>query len=166
MSTSTATRRHAAVVVEVGDLKEEIDEMIAPLIRELWIAGINTVLSCQEEYRETAWIEFGFVSDLEEFLNIVATYEVGGHTLYSRIAGCSCSHAAVKAWAYSLTPIDFGDDANENRPVEFGCTAHVYIPHQDIPILVERLAAHNRRQAAKGNLEAAGAAETESAGAI
>lgn len=165
MSGSAEIRRHATVVVEVGDQKEEIDEVIAPLIRELWIAGISTAMSCQEEYRETAWIEFHFVDELEKFLNIVATYDASGHSLYARIAGHSCSHAAVKSWSYVLTPLDLGDnienEAVGNRRVKFEFSANVYIP-----ILVERLATYNRHQQAKVNLETAYAAESESAGAI
>lgn len=84
MSATPESRRHATLVVKVGDQKEEIDEMIAPLIRELWIAGISTAMSCQEEYRETAWIEFHFIDELERFLNIVAEYDAGGHSLYAQ----------------------------------------------------------------------------------
>ena len=61
MSNAHSTRRHPTVLVEVGDMKEEIDEMIAPLIREICLAGMATAMSCQEEYRDTAWIEFHFV---------------------------------------------------------------------------------------------------------
>ncbi|MFO0802851.1 MAG: hypothetical protein U0791_06975 [Gemmataceae bacterium] len=170
MSATPESRRHATLVVKVGDQKEEIDEMIAPLIRELWIAGISTAMSCQEEYRETAWIEFHFIDELERFLNIVAEYDAGGHSLYARIAGHGCSHAVVKSWSYVLTPLDIGDnigdDAIEKRRVKFEFTANVYIPHQDIPILVERLATYNRRQQAKVASKTAEFAVPESAGAM
>lgn len=41
-------RHHRAIRVCVGEMDELIDEEIAPLIRELWLAGIETHMSCQE----------------------------------------------------------------------------------------------------------------------
>lgn len=72
-------------MVVLGEKRAEIDEMIAPLIREMWIAGLSTVMSCQEEYRETAWIEFSFIDELEKFVNVVAEYDVNSHSMYARI---------------------------------------------------------------------------------
>jgi len=163
MSESGSNRRHAAVMVVVGEKREEIDEIIAPLIREMWMAGMHTVMSCQEEYRETAWIEFSFVDELEQFVNIVAEYDDNSHSMYARIGGHSCSHAPVKSWSYSLSPLEMGNDGeDEAGPVNFGFTASVFIPHHDIPILVERLAAYNRRLEALNNQETARSAELTS----
>jgi len=76
-------RKHRAVVVCVGNMKEEIDEQLAPLIRESWKAGIQTIMSCQETDPGLAWIDFESVNDLVKFLNIVALYEAGVDTLYT-----------------------------------------------------------------------------------
>ena len=59
-------RRHAAVVVEHGDLREEIDVQIAPLILETWKAGIQAMMSCQETDPGMAWIEFDSPEDMHE----------------------------------------------------------------------------------------------------
>ena len=164
MSESSSNRSHAPVLVEVGEQREEIDEMVAPLIREIWIAGLSTANSCQEEYRETAWIEFQFVDELEKFVNIVAEYDASGHSMYARIGGNGCSHAAAKSWSYALSPLDMGNDGEDGaRSVNFGFTARAYIPHHDIPILVERLAAYNRRLEALDTQETARSAEMASA---
>lgn len=79
-------RRHAAVAVQVGERREEIDEAIAPLIEALWRAGIPTLMSCQETKPGTAWIEFEDLKHLRQFLNLVAQYEEGDDSLYDRIS--------------------------------------------------------------------------------
>jgi hypothetical protein len=164
MSESSSNSRHPTVSVEVGNRKEEIDEMIAPLVRELWVAGLSTAMSCQEEFRETAWIEFFVVEDLEKFINIVAEYDVSSHSMYARISGTACTLAGVKSWSYSLSPIELGNDRGEqDHIVNFGFTANVYIPHADIPTLVERLVAYNRRSEPHDEVDVSSAAELASA---
>lgn len=40
--------RHRQVRVTRGDWVADVDELLAPLIRGLWSAGIETVMSCQD----------------------------------------------------------------------------------------------------------------------
>ena len=50
----------------------EIDTYIAPLIRQIWAVGIDTLNSCEENVpRGYIWIEFATSEDLREFLAIV-----------------------------------------------------------------------------------------------
>lgn len=49
--------KHRQVTVRVGPWCEEIDEQIAPLIREMWIAGIETSMSCQDGWGKV-WLQF------------------------------------------------------------------------------------------------------------
>src|SRR5262245_61281766 len=67
---------HAQTRVEAGDFGAEVDEELAPLIRELWIAGIETIRSC-EEYPMTGkvLIEFATIGGAEGFLNAVAVHQ-------------------------------------------------------------------------------------------
>jgi transcriptional regulator with XRE-family HTH domain len=76
---------HEQVRIKVGDREAEVDIGIAPLIRELWIAGIYTFMSCQQTFLGRIWIEFPDLRDCQNFLNIVAQYKVDKDSLYWRI---------------------------------------------------------------------------------
>jgi len=65
------TRPRPTERVVVGGWDEEIDVEIAPLIRSLWEAGIETVMSCQDTGNGWVWIEFADLEGLEEFVTIV-----------------------------------------------------------------------------------------------
>jgi hypothetical protein len=75
---------HRQVFVKVGDFEAEVDEELAPLIKELARAGIVTVMSCQENRPGVAWIVFLSVEDLGAFLNIVAEYDPEEASFYRR----------------------------------------------------------------------------------
>jgi hypothetical protein len=83
----------------------EVDEELAPLILALWKAGIDTLLSCQENRPGVAWICFPTARDAKNLLDAVAVCPdqkdlrtvgdrlyVGdvpfGETLYGRISRC------------------------------------------------------------------------------
>ena len=59
---------HKTVTVSRGEV--EIDEMLAPLIRLVWAAGIQTSQCCQEERPGEAYIEFPGTGEVEEFLDV------------------------------------------------------------------------------------------------
>ena len=150
MTPSDSKRRHATVVVEVGAWREEVDEAIAPLIAEVWKAGIPTLMSCQETDPRVAWIEFEEVAHLQQFLNLVAVYEDGAGTMYNRIAHELVAPApATASWEYQLNPLDCGEDRGARPHAACACdfvfTAGVYIPHADLTAVLDRLRRHRRR---------------------
>src|SRR6266568_2282062 len=98
MKASRKIRRHRAVMVHVGKMREEIDEKLVPLIREIWKADIQTMMSCQETEPGIAWIEFDSVDDLRKWLNIVAEYEEGVDTLYNRVNYRLAATTSVPLW--------------------------------------------------------------------
>jgi len=152
-------RKHAAVLVQVGSWKAEIDMAIAPLIREMWIAGIETSMSCQEDADGKVWIEFPDLHDLVKFLNITAQYEAGAVTLYNRMNYLLPLSDPSLAWDYGLFPADASlvwPDANDSdgpfgyeEPPDFYFTFYVRFPVTDLFIVCERLLDHNRRSAAR-----------------
>ena len=143
MNTSGNGRCHKAVVVEVGSHCEEIDEAIAPLIEALWRTGIKTMMSCQEADPGIAWIEFDDMEHVQKFLNLVADYEEGADTLYNRIThDLITSTSATPMWEYQLNPLDCGGDEEgrrQDRDCDFIFTVGVYIPHADLPVVLDRL---------------------------
>jgi hypothetical protein len=146
-------RAHKAITVRVGNMRAQIDTLLAPLIREIWKSGINTVMSCQETEPGIAWIEFEAVDDLVHFLNIVAEYEEGVDTLYNRINFRLTGPKSAPDWQYQANLLDCGfipeeDDRYEGAP-DFLVTVSVYFPQSDLSVLLTRLKTHNAAMAAK-----------------
>jgi len=137
-------RRHKAITVHVGDMKEQIDVLLAPLIRAIWKAGIRTIMSCQETEPGISWIEFESADDLGRFLNIVAEYEEGADTLYNRISNWFAGPMSAPSWEYQLNLFDYRFGVDDYKgPTDFLVCVSVYFPHGDLPILLERLQRHN-----------------------
>ena len=148
-------RRHATVVVEVGDQAASIDVDIAPLIRELWRARICTSKSCQENRPGIVWIQFPTERDAATFLGIVAEYEKGIDTLYNRIANVwKSEHVKLAFWEYKVHPTDLSlqlesDESDQSRNEshqgisEFVFSVSIRFPKEDVSVLIERLRQHN-----------------------
>jgi hypothetical protein len=142
---------HSTVTVQVGPLKEEIDELIAPLIREIWIAGIETDMSCQGDEAGSVWICFPDETNLIMFLNVVAQYEEGANTLYNRInPRWQDLLSSPDAWTFELIPHDCGLDwdnadceSHDGHP-DFFFAYSLRFPRSDLTTLFERLKRHNQ----------------------
>jgi hypothetical protein len=149
---------HTTVTVQVGALNEEIDELIAPLIREIWIAGIETHMSCQGDEAGSVWICFHDEADMIAFLNVVAEYEEGADTLYNRMnPRWHDSPSSPDAWTFDLIPHDCGLDwdsadreSHDGHP-DFFFAFSVRFPRCDLPTLFERLKRHNQRGELQSN---------------
>src|SRR5580700_6559394 len=117
MNAPIPARRHSTISVELGDHRGEIDEMIAPVIRQIWIAGIRTIMSCQEASPGVAWIEFDEFDGLVQFLNIVATFEKNADTVYDRVISHLCHPPPDGLWGFAVTPHDaggYGEDVEQD----------------------------------------------------
>ncbi len=139
------SRRHPAVTVTVGEWSEEIDIQIAPLIREMWIAGIDTLMSCQEVSPGIAWIDFPDVQELLRFLDLVTWYEDGIDTFYNRVTGQRVGFMSTPPWEYQFHLLDIFED--REAPMDgmgrFDASVSVYFPIPDIAELTARLQARN-----------------------
>ncbi|HEY1600287.1 MAG TPA: hypothetical protein VGG64_11835 [Pirellulales bacterium] len=144
-----AKRRHKALRVRVGGQQAMIDEPIAPLIREIWRAGIETVMSCQEDGWGRIWIEFGDVQAGQRFLNMVAQYESGVGNLYHRMHPRWSSDD--DSWWYEVHVNDFAlqeDPFDEKSvgyegPSDFYFAFCVRFPPADLPEVIRRLQEYN-----------------------
>ena len=65
----------------------DVDDGIAPLIKEMWRAGIRTSMSCQEGRFGFVWLHFNDPNEAARFLNIVAEYDPDPNSLYKRMLG-------------------------------------------------------------------------------
>ena len=139
------SRRHPAVTVTVGEWSEEIDLQIAPLIREMWIAGIDTLMSCQEVSPGIAWIDFPDVQELLRFLDLVTWYEDGIDTFYNRVTGQRVGFMSIPPWEYQFHLLDIFEDREVlmDGMGRFEASVGVYFPIPDIAELIARLQARN-----------------------
>jgi hypothetical protein len=143
------------VLVKWDGYEARIDQGIAPLIKELWKAGIFTFNSCEENRPGIIWIKFASVPEAEEFMNIVARYEEDIDSLYNRIRqGWSRADGFIPgAWEYHALPEDISvrqrfldDDTMEEScdgPSNFLFSMSIRFPKSDYPILLERMRAFN-----------------------
>lgn len=139
--------KHKQVRIKDGDFEADIDEELAPLIRELWEANLATVLSCQENRPGIVWIMFLTAGDLSEFLGIVAEYQPECESLYRRILADTDVEGC---WEYDFSPVDDAlhdgrdgiADWHEGTP-DFYFHASVRFPRTDLPILLDRMVQHN-----------------------
>lgn len=140
---------HQQTELRVGPRHALVDAGIAPLIEQLWLAGIGTDLSCEENKPGIAWIDFTSPRDARRFLNIVARYDRDEDSLYDR-AMRGEGHPSP-AWTYDLHLWDYSlveDDEDEThlgRPA-FHFSVSVRFPRSDMPVLLARLIRHNSRR--------------------
>ena len=156
--------KHRQVKVSYKRLSAFIDVKIAPLMLEIWKAGIETMCSCQamSDMDDMVWIEFPYVEEAVKFLNIAATdFDPAPDSLYNRMfqwwAPEAWGASAEGEWFYSTN----ASDASMNRgkspdkdkrvcePMVFFGIA-VYFPQSDIPTLVDILQRHNKANRRRG----------------
>jgi hypothetical protein len=153
-------RYHRAVRLRVGEWEADIDVGIAPLIRELWKAGIETCISCQEDGRGRVWIGFRSLDGLKRFLDSVMVYEDGVDTLYNHILDNWDGDLSAPKWQIDIAPDDLGlgfDDEEEwhDGEVCIDFSFHVRFPPCDLPVVLKRMRRHNARaRKAAGRQEA------------
>jgi hypothetical protein len=71
-SSTKPTIEHKTVELKHNRLKVEIDQKIAPLIREIWKSSIDTINSCENNIPENyIWIQFPSAQDFEKFIKII-----------------------------------------------------------------------------------------------
>jgi hypothetical protein len=145
--------RHPTVTVNVGPWSEEIDEQIAPLIHEIWTAGIETLMSCQHDGFGMIWIEFPHVEELIKFLDLVAEFSPERECMYNRINQYWRSSDLDLDWIFDLHLADaaFPDredpsvsvGSHETRGSAFYFTVSLRFPPLDLPNILERLRQFN-----------------------
>lgn len=153
---------HRQVTVRYRWQVAPVDEGIAPLIKELWIADIDTLMSCQQNTHGRIWLCFPGMGYINSFLNIVARYEEGegDDKLYWRIKCEFDPPGPLPNWEYSCSPIDYAlvteifDDDTEHcsytPPAAFDFSMSVRFAPQELPIVLQRLKEHNASKVGGG----------------
>jgi hypothetical protein len=138
------TPKHKQVRVQVGNWCADVDEGIAPLIEQIWLANIDTALSCQENQPGIVWIFFPSPTDARRFLSIVALYDWDADSIYQRVLGTD-DHS-IPDWSFDLVVDDLLDDQYPLRRRRWSFSVSIRFPITDIPLLMARLKEHNARR--------------------
>ncbi|NKB72859.1 MAG: hypothetical protein GKR89_37800 [Candidatus Latescibacteria bacterium] len=128
----------------------EVDEGLANLLQGLWVLGIRTENSCQENRPGVMWIEFP-CEDAARFLNLVAAGRDRDRELYDRMMEFS----GADNWTYRVLPSDraLRRDEDSGRDLFEGASEivldiSVRFPVADYDQIVQRLeaAVHKQRE--------------------
>lgn len=152
---------HDTVTVRHPDGYEvPLDVEIAPLVAEMWRAGVRTQQSCQEGHSGYTWLVFDDLRDLAYFLSIVGVYEPDKDSVWNRMTEHDSSAPTPGPefepgrWRYGLLPyVELTDDEwpfDEEPfvPTGFGRTGWNFVPSvefplSDLPALLWRLQVFN-----------------------
>ena len=149
---------HRTVHVTLGDRQADIDEKIAPFVKEMWRADIVTSQSCQDSPPGWIWLEFVSQFHVETFLNIVGDYENTVGSLHDRMLHNydRLARPRVGQWRFEAIVHDMGVDIVEDGAGEreeyagcpdFAVFISMHFPQDDLPQLLARLRRFNRRRA-------------------
>lgn len=137
---------HPFVVLKYHDIDVRIDEMLAPLIQEIWKAGIDTDECCQEIDPKMACIGFPHQDDCLRFMNICGdtsdTEDM--FSMYNRM------FAGNESGAWDI--IVFPGDRNygmKRRHSQFYFSIMVVLPQSDIGRILYRFQEHNEKKRTK-----------------
>lgn len=140
--------------MEHDGVAADVDIAIAPLIRELWRAGLWTQLSCEDNDGRGGgggyvWVQFVHASALEQFLRIlfpVRDDEI--ESLYNRaIGGIEPDDWQAfndeRAWRYRAHPTDRNEAGHTTKAADIWLTADVWFPRTDLDDVIELMLRHN-----------------------
>jgi len=145
---------HKQVRVRANGEEELIDEGIAPLIEAIWRAGIETYMSCEKGYDGLVWLCFACPLEANRFVSAISVYEKAPGSFYRRMIGWGRG-STEEDWRYEIRVEDYDltvdDDADcSHQPGGLDLQVSIRFPPADIPIVLERLLAHNRLSKGKG----------------
>lgn len=151
------TRKHKTVPLKCGDQEADIDCEIAPLIHEMWKANIETSQSCQASPQGYIWLQFLDQIELAKFLNIISRFDPAKNSLFDRMQhgydrrvrprrGQWVFETVVRDWSVDEVELDDGwyEQISAGEP-DYVILSAVHFPCRDLPLVLERLAAYNRR---------------------
>ena len=142
--------KHATVSVynPMYDEHIDIDKNIAPLIELLWLNGISTLLSCENNVpRKHIWIYFETASDLESFSDIVfGDYDSSDEDendsdtdFYDR--GYPGNFSKKDGWYYDLCVDRNRDEDRKIKTTSIGVS--VRVPQKDYETILNKFKSHS-----------------------
>lgn len=151
--------KHKQVTLKDNDGDVEVDSGIAPLIKGLWKAGIDTYSSCEDNLGYV-YITFT-VQGSQQFLNAVSECDLDPHGLYCRMFRMyMLPHGGLDGcWRYDIRPMDVGlcsdgsfapPTVSHSGKVNTVFEVTVRFPCSDYKEVLRRMSEHNLNQAIAG----------------
>lgn len=154
-----AREPHRTLHVQHGDMEADIDEEIAPLVLEMWKAGIDTFMSCQSNPSGWVWIQFSEQWAATKFLNIVGVDDGNVDSIHDRILhgyrskGWESGDWQSSEWRYQVVVDDWSMEEIEVEdgvfvdvcmgPPDFVILFCIHFPVADLATVHGLLQAHN-----------------------
>jgi molybdopterin-guanine dinucleotide biosynthesis protein A len=140
-SISAIGREHKTIELTYEGTPVDIDKKIAPLIEEIWKAGISTANSCENNNPiNYIWIEFDTSIGCENFLNICFKNIDKNNDIFIR---AMCKHEWDKnAWIYSTCVDCYNSDSDIIKNTIMGTS--VRFPKQDYQFIYDKFVEHNK----------------------
>jgi len=145
-------RSHSTVPIQWDGKSAKVDAKIAPLVLEMWRAGIETYQSCQSNPPGWVWLQFEASQDLERFLTILARH-IGDDNVsrrmefgYNRPDGPNGKHWWYRVVAEDISLEDLPTDSRVPRcePPLFALLLNVHFPRTDLEKVFQALREHNQ----------------------
>jgi hypothetical protein len=144
------TTRRKRVKIQHGDQVARVDEDLAPLILEIWQAGIHTIGARRCKFCCCICVCFRDALHAEAFLDIVGQFDTDPDSLYQRILAMrGGDQSKCGLWSYGMILYDLSlfNDRNEKEdpdmPSMFNFFVDIEFPASDLPEILKRLEAHN-----------------------
>ena len=118
-------------------ISAQVDTKLAPLIKEMWKAGLATWSSHNRNMYYYVSIELASFEDFIRFLNIVGTGDEADEGLRARLV---MDDSLAKHWIYDLHVRDFYRSSDPH----FAVGVDVKFPRPDLPLVLKRLKKYNR----------------------
>jgi hypothetical protein len=142
------TKKHKQVAIEYGRNKAEVDEGLADLILAMWRAGIDTDLSCQENFKNIAWIAFPTQEDIR--LLSVVIFDADRQYFYNKIESQSRTLRSVAKddkWYTSLDIMErckFVSEDEVEGTGDIDISFSIRFPAADIPFITQAVQDWNK----------------------
>ena len=138
-------RAHKMIPVSAGGQSADIDEPIAPLVEEVWKAGVRTLHSCQDNPTGYVWIETESAADATRFVDIALSGDTGD------AAQKGLRERALRQGPIGFWPLSRGlwlfkvsiDNQGGEGPVHTKFLVSIRFPRRDLPLVLENFRRHN-----------------------
>ena len=138
------------VLVQHGEVTEELEEDVAPLVLETWKAGFDTFSAFEDSLdHPDPWaggkieIAFACAADADRWLHIVAACPEA-----SFFNPMNVNLGPGDMWNWGVSPFQAGQDEEDGAaggPTTLDFKVRVWFPHSDLAAVVDRLKEHNSR---------------------
>ncbi len=124
-----ASGNHETTRMRHGSVEVEIDKEIAPLLQEIWDAGILTQNSCQEVWPGWTLIEFFCAEDAQVFIDIADCEDLHDDI---RLNGHHAEAASPTCWRYIPRVRDLSEVGGKRPMLDDGVTPLKLVIHMAV----------------------------------